>query len=119
MTDNKAFADRIARLSPEQRAVLEQRLAQKSAPVPSEAIPARPPERSAPLSYSQERLWFLSQLEPENYAFNRPFAFRLRGPLDSAALRKAINSIVERHEVLRTVYPSEDGQPRQVVLPAQ
>jgi len=119
MTDNKAFADRIARLSPEQRAVLEQRLAQRGAPASSETIPARPPERSAPLSYSQERLWFLSQLEPENYAFNRPFAFRLRGPLDLGALRRAINSIIERHEILRTVYPSEVGQPRQVVLPAQ
>lgn len=119
MSDHKALTDRIARLSPEQRAVLEQRLAQKGAPARSEAIPARPPGRSAPLSYSQERLWFLSQLEPENYAFNRPLAFRLRGPLDFGALRKAINSIVERHEVLRTVYPSEDGQPHQVVLPAE
>ena len=118
MTDKKAFADRIANLSPEQRVVLEQRLAQSGMPARSEAIPARPPEHSARLSYSQERLWFLSQLEPANYAFNRPFAFRLRGPLDLGAIRKAVNAIVARHEVLRTVYPGENGQPRQVVLPA-
>jgi amino acid adenylation domain-containing protein len=118
MTDRPDNLRRIARLSPQQRARLEQRLAERGRPGTQQSIPARPAGLAAPLSYSQERLWFLAQLEPESFVFNRPFSFRIQGRLNLGALRQAIVAIVERHEVLRTVYSSDDGQPRQVVLPS-
>jgi amino acid adenylation domain-containing protein len=71
-----------------------------------------------PLSYGQERMWFLSRLEGSGgAAYNVFIAHRLRGPLDTAALERAIAEIVARHEVLRTRYPSRDGAPLQVIDP--
>jgi amino acid adenylation domain-containing protein len=71
-----------------------------------------------PLSFAQERLWFLAQLEPENPFYNTPFAFRLIGSLDREALRAAMASLVERHEVLRTAFLNEAGRPCQEIRPA-
>ncbi len=65
------------------------------------------------LSYAQQRLWFIDQLEPGSAAYNIPAAVRLMGKLDELALQKSLNEIVRRHEVLRTSFPSSDGQPRQ------
>ncbi|HEX8770848.1 MAG TPA: condensation domain-containing protein, partial [Acidimicrobiales bacterium] len=66
-----------------------------------------------PLSFGQERLWFLDQLVPENPFYNVPAAYRLSGPLDVDILRSALEEIVERHETLRTTFPVGDGQPCQ------
>ncbi len=71
----------------------------------------------APLSFSQERIWFLQQLEIDGAAYNMPTAFRLHGGLDAAALDRALCEIVRRHETLRTRFPVQDGQPLQVVEP--
>jgi amino acid adenylation domain-containing protein len=77
-------------------------------------------EQPLPLSFSQQSLWFLDQLEPESYAYNLAYATEINGPLVTDALRKALNAIVERHEVLRTRFISVDGNPLQVVdLPTE
>ncbi len=82
----------------------------------------RPPLRPAtrpdplPLSPAQRRLWFLTELEGPNPVYNVPVVLRLRGALDTAALETAVHDLVTRHEALRTVLPSTDGEPRQEVL---
>ena len=70
-----------------------------------------------PLSYSQQRLWFLDQLDPGSFTYNVFSAYRLKGELNVAALEQSFNEILRRHEVLRTVFKSEGGNPVQVVLP--
>ena len=58
-----------------------------------------------PLSLAQTRMWFLNRFEPESAAYNIPIVLRLSGDLDLTALRRAVADLVQRHEVLRTVYP--------------
>ena len=110
------LGQRIANLSPEQRAILEQRLMKNGAYTgrEQEIIP-RDVNGPCPLSFSQQRLWFLNQMEPESAEYIMPRAIRLTGTLDDWALRKAINTIVVRHEVLRTNFVSIDGIPMQVI----
>ncbi|HEU4597747.1 MAG TPA: amino acid adenylation domain-containing protein [Pyrinomonadaceae bacterium] len=72
--------------------------------------------RPLPLSFAQERLWFLSQLEPENPFYNTPFALRLSGELNETALRAALQDLVARHEVLRTAFRNDGGSPHQEVI---
>ncbi|MGC0317833.1 amino acid adenylation domain-containing protein, partial [Kitasatospora acidiphila] len=71
-----------------------------------------------PLSYAQQRLWFLNRLDEQGGMYNIPLAIRLSGALDVAALEAALNGVVARHEALRTVFPEVDGEPCQVVLPS-
>ena len=71
----------------------------------------------SPLSFSQERMWFLHQLRPDGSSYNMYGAVKLRGRMDAAALERAINQLVARHAPLRTVFVAEDGIPRQVVIP--
>ncbi|HKH48757.1 MAG TPA: amino acid adenylation domain-containing protein [Thermoanaerobaculia bacterium] len=68
-----------------------------------------------PLSFAQQRLWFLDQLEPGSTAYNVPTALRISGPLDGAALRRSLEEIMRRHEVLRTRFEAVDGRPHQVI----
>jgi amino acid adenylation domain-containing protein len=81
--------------------------------------PVVPVQRTGalPLSFAQERLWFLDRLEPGSTAYNIPIAWRLAGALDPAALERALGEIVRRHEVLRTTFADHDGTPVQVVAP--
>ncbi|AVR98933.1 non-ribosomal peptide synthetase [Pseudoduganella armeniaca] len=67
-------------------------------------------------SFAQQRLWFLEQFEPGTGVYNIPAAWRIEGPLDTAALAYALNAIVQRHEVLRTIFASGDDGPVQLVL---
>src|SRR5262249_36428200 len=75
--------------------------------------PQERPER-LPLSYAQQRLWFIDRLEGTSAEYNMPEALRLRGELDLEALERTINTIVERHESLRTRFAEVDGEPAQV-----
>ncbi|MFB6889199.1 amino acid adenylation domain-containing protein [Kitasatospora sp. NPDC056327] len=72
-----------------------------------------------PVSYAQQRLWLIDQIEGPTALYNLPFAVRLRGPLDTAALRAATADVVARHEALRTVFPVDgEGVPVQHILPS-
>ncbi|HWO41818.1 MAG TPA: amino acid adenylation domain-containing protein [Candidatus Eisenbacteria bacterium] len=115
----KTLADRIANLPPEKRALLEQRLREKAAARPSFGIrPRSPADGPVPLSISQQIFWFIDQLLPGSALFNIPAAVRLHGKLEIAALKRALQAIVERHSVLRTVMVGNDGVPTQIVSDA-
>ncbi|MEO8429885.1 MAG: amino acid adenylation domain-containing protein [Acidobacteriota bacterium] len=73
--------------------------------------------RPLPLSFGQQRLWFLDQLEPGSAAYNICRAVRIRGPLDRAVFREALEEVMARHESLRTTFEESDGRPHQKVLP--
>ena len=70
-----------------------------------------------PLAFAQQRLWFLEQLTPGTAAYNIPFVIGLTGSLHVAAFSHALDTIVGRHEILRTSFPVEDGQPLQCIAP--
>jgi aspartate racemase len=111
-----------AELTGSQRALLEERLqrarANKSRPrEPKSSIQRRPLDEPIPLSFAQERLWFLDQLEPGSAVYNVCQAVRLTGTLDLGVLEKALNEIVRRHEILRTNFFEKDGQPWQTIAP--
>jgi amino acid adenylation domain-containing protein len=71
-----------------------------------------------PLSFAQQRLWFLYQFDPASAVYNMSSVFRLEGALDADVLERALVEIVRRHEALRTVFAVEDGEPLQVIRPA-
>ncbi|HSK77339.1 MAG TPA: amino acid adenylation domain-containing protein [Thermoanaerobaculia bacterium] len=85
---------------------------------PAAPICRAPRDRPVPLSFGQERLWFLDQLEERPAAYLVPAAVRLRGGLDGPALAAALNGIARRHEALRTSFPLHDGRPVQAIAPA-
>ncbi|MEM7585289.1 MAG: amino acid adenylation domain-containing protein, partial [Acidobacteriota bacterium] len=76
-------------------------------------IPRRPVAGTAPLSFSQQRLWLLHQLDPNSAAYHLPVVLQLRGDLDLGALQTALLAIVDRHQALRTTFPATEGQPVQ------
>ncbi|MCX6468631.1 MAG: amino acid adenylation domain-containing protein [Corynebacteriales bacterium] len=77
---------------------------------------AEPRPAHIPLSNAQQRIWFLNRFDPASTAYTIPVVLRLRGPLDTDALRRALLDVVGRHEVLRTIYPASGGSPRQQIL---
>ncbi len=106
------LSDRLARLSPEKRALLEQRL--RATQVASRQIPEGDP---ALLSYSEQRLWFVDQLEPNHPFYNLPLAARLEGALDQQAFWRALERVVERHESLRSTYHWNGGEVERKIHP--
>nr|MCU0490009.1 condensation domain-containing protein [Chloroflexaceae bacterium] len=113
------LAKRIEELSPEKRALLTLRLKQRqSEAARQEAIAPRADQDSWPLSFAQQRMWFLNQLEAGSPMYNIAAALRLSGPLHVAALEQALSAIVERHEVLRASFGTVKGHPVQQIAPA-
>jgi amino acid adenylation domain-containing protein len=76
-------------------------------------------EQSLPLSFAQQRMWFLAQLEPDVAVYNIPAAVRMSGSLDIAALERSFSKVVRRHEALRTTFVAHDGIPVQVIHEAE
>ncbi|HEY54092.1 MAG TPA: amino acid adenylation domain-containing protein, partial [Caldilineae bacterium] len=110
--------DKLASLSPEKRKLFEQMLRERGIDLADAMIPPIPRDADAyPLSFAQQRLWFLDQLEPNTAMYNIPMVVRMRGKLDVAALQRSIHEIGRRHETLRTVFQSERGEPYQVIRP--
>ncbi len=114
--------ERLNKLSPEQRRLLLSKLHQKELlqkqgnrqrPV---AIPIASRAQTLPLSFAQQRLWFLEQLG-SSAAYNMPTVLAIVGKLDRAALQQTLTEIVCRHESLRTVFASDEGMPYQVIQP--
>ena len=112
--------DKKSRLSSAKRALLEQRLRGVSDDrQTSRSIPRRPPQGCAPLSFAQQRLWFLDQLQPGNSSYNVSRHLRIKGSCDAHALERALNALIERHESLRTVFRIQDNEPVQIIQPAR
>src|SRR5262245_43276239 len=93
----------IAGLDPKKRELLARLLAEQGVDVARRFILPQPRVSNAlPLSFAQQRLWFLHQLQPDSPAYTIPSPMRLQGPLDLAALRRTFDAIMRRHETLRT-----------------
>jgi len=113
------FEDQLAKLTPQQRAVLELKLKKKRAATGvGQKITRRQETDAHPMSFSQQRLWFIDQLQPGESAYNIGYAARIQGDLNVDALEKSVQEILRRHEVLRSYYLSEAGKPIQKIMPA-
>ncbi|MBN8227307.1 non-ribosomal peptide synthase/polyketide synthase [Corallococcus macrosporus] len=114
------LSKRIANLSPEKRAELLKKVAAQKAAAGTSTqglIPVQDRSRPLPLSFAQQRLWFIDQLQPGSPLYNVPMAVRLEGALDVAVLERALREVVRRHEVLRTTFREDASGPVQVVSP--
>ncbi|HEY0736637.1 MAG TPA: condensation domain-containing protein, partial [Herpetosiphonaceae bacterium] len=98
------LAKRLAELPPEKRKLLAQALKRKGEQF-----------NSFPLSFAQQRLWFLQQLEPDSALYTIPGILHLRGTLRQDALDQSLHALIQRHEVLRTIFLNVDGQPIQLL----
>jgi hypothetical protein len=105
--------------SPNKLALLEKLLRQDGfhAGNAERIIPRPHPSSPAPLSFAQQRLWFLQQLEPESYLYNIHLPLKIEGELRVAALEQSIHEIVRRHEALRTTFRQTGREPKQVINP--
>src|SRR5439155_14866195 len=109
--------DSLAGLSPQQRRLLELwlRQDQPERPVPAPGIPQAPAADAYPLSFAQQRLWFLAQLQPDATGYIIAASVRVQGQLAVVALVRSLRAIVRRHAVLRTTFADVDGQALQMV----
>ncbi|GLV53936.1 hypothetical protein KDH_07870 [Dictyobacter sp. S3.2.2.5] len=100
----------------DQAALIQELLQTEQDLLPSPLLPVSRDE-ALPLSFAQQRLWLLDQLTEGSSAYTMPLILRLQGELDESALERGLQRIVARHEVLRTIFQSREGQPAQVILP--
>ena len=107
------FSARLASLPAEKRALFEREIKQDIQP--AKGMLRRAHSGPCALSFAQQRLWFLDQLDPGSPAYNLSTAFRLPGSLDVAILKRSLNEIVRRHEALRTTIQFSDGEPLQII----
>ena len=114
-----SITTRRAGLSSDRRALLERRLAGESQDAPSPETITRCAGEGPefPVSFMQEQMWLVTQLEPDKAVYNIPVAVLVRADADVPALERAFTEVVRRHEGLRTVFRVVDGELRQVVLP--
>jgi len=113
------IAARIAKMSLEERRAFEELLlAQTAARPAADRIPVTKGPGPYPVSFAQQRLWFIDQLEPESPMYNTPVVLRMQGELDAEALELALSDLVTRHEPLRTTFSAPSGVPLQTVNPA-
>ncbi|MFE9681823.1 non-ribosomal peptide synthase/polyketide synthase [Streptomyces sp. NPDC006285] len=117
MTSSKR--DRSTALPQDLQEAMRRRLAGRAGNTPGarQGIPHAGRARPLPLSFAQQRLWFLDRLRPGDARYNSAVALRLTGPLDRTALSRALDTVVERHEALRTTFEENDGRPAQTVRP--
>jgi len=119
ISNAEALAQRLAGLSPEKRAALEKLLQKENAEAAAASgIPRRNTAAPPPLSFAQQRLWFLDRFEPGLTIYNIPLAIRMQGALCVAALQRSLDEIVQRHEALRTTIATLDEQPVQIIARA-
>jgi amino acid adenylation domain-containing protein len=122
--DDNPMPETLANLTPEQQALLMLRLRKKAADrakteIKIPALKAVSRDRSLPLSFAQQRLWLLDQLEPNSAVYNIPKVLRLKGTLDVRALEQSLNEIVRRHESLRTTFVVVNGEPALAIASSQ
>lgn len=117
MNDMDPFSRR-ATLSPTKQALLERYLSGSVSPKPSVQTILCQGSIEAPLSFAQQRIWLLCQMDPNNPFYHMAYRVRFSGALDRAALERALDEIVRRQEILRTVYPLSGESPVQKVLPS-
>jgi amino acid adenylation domain-containing protein len=104
-------------LSPEKQLLLQRRLKSAVGRPPAGATIQRRGRETAPLSFGQRQMWVIDQMTAGNPAYNLPVGYRLKGPLDVPALEAVFSGIIRRHEVLRTTFRFQAGEPVQVVNP--
>ncbi|MBD3226148.1 MAG: amino acid adenylation domain-containing protein, partial [Caldithrix sp.] len=111
--------DRLKNLTPEQRELLLKKLkSQDHSNKSVERVRPREDKKWYPLSDAQKRLWFLNQMDPESPFYNIPSAIRIHGPIDERFLQQSIIGVLQRHEILRTSFPTDgNGEPTQIVNP--
>jgi len=112
------FNQRIAALSPEKRELLLQLMQKQSNGTQTTIKPQSRASNTFPLSYAQQRLWFLDQFEANSSVYNLSFPVRLTGSLNVTVLKNSLKEIVRRHEALRTTFVTVEGQPLQVIAPS-
>jgi len=113
------LSERLASLSPEKLACISEKLREQGKKsIDRPAIPRRLTLGPCPLSFAQRRLWFLQQMAPNSPFYHINSAARLTGALDLGALERALQEVTARHEILRTTFHSEEGEPIQRINPA-
>lgn len=119
MAVEKVLEEKRAQLSPAKRELLEQRLRGKRSNADrTDGVAPRNETGPAPLSFTQQRLWFLHELDPDNPAYNEASVIRVKGQASADIFERTLLEIVRRHEIYRTTFQLLDGEPAQIVAPS-